>query len=728
MEFVSSCFASLFISELGYDVASTALDAFAPLIPALDDAQISGMISLTIHAIGREMAETDLLPSAATALIDAIFESRKHEPVYTFLKEKIQELIEGDFIAVALLLYAPILASAPEQITNDAQEFISILESGLNPDNRLAAQAACSLVDLIAETDDLHFAIPELFAFLYPLMSVDDNDLRHHALCAVQAALGLEQSYPDLFVPTWELKAHMRESDEESYLQVLAHVIKCSPEIPDDAVQATAEFVAPLIERDDPPLAAAALLVLSSLIKHNEQLIFGFLEQTVPPVCACLSSSSAEAIVSAATFAKEIVTHYQEEALPFINEIWGPVEALLIHMQKRKHKARFREAVRGFVLSVGAAIVRLSGDSDRLAVLLSALNREFQRPNLSADAIGSTKKIIALLSPEDAGVVFEAIFHLCTSTDKVSILSRCFRTLKGFLKPPVDGGPFLPASAEICRLFFAGELPVLKRKSILDPSVDIDWDIIDAFGGFLSRIVLHPSPIVDELCMTSLAILGRSEDRYRDFVVGLFISAIEASTISGEIINQLMAIVPSFLDCESLPLRHNLTYLLLLLAKRAPGFVSSLPDFLPAIGRWWESALQNPSGSAELIANIASFFLFLTAVHSFEFEEELMLQIIGFFPPADCTEAAFMAENLVKLVGRGVSHDLSLRIAVAVGRLLTENQKSLRKMNVPDAVLSDLAAFFRQVCRSDEAVGQAIVAEFAGSSAKIAQLVSIINQ
>jgi hypothetical protein len=717
-EFITASFSAVSMSD---SPTLVAIQAFDSVLPLLSESQIFTMISIVIQTMETTLSEESILPTENISLIRTVFSNLKHEPIFTFLMAQMQDLISRGNLAIAILLYLPIVNSASEQISNHLDSTISLLKSGLTAGDRFSAQSACVILSETHETEDIQSAIPDFFPLLLPLLTDPDRDTRLLAYSALQSMLRVDLTYPDLFPAVWSIRSQIPENEASFFMNLLGDVLSRADPIPDPAVHEVASFLSPFISQaDDLLLTSSGLCVLSHLIPHSEPLVLSILPQTVAAVNLCLSSGSPDVIVNVLEFVSEVIESYREQSLDFVLELWGAVSALL-------SRKRQLECVRQTRLYTAAQIAGLSRNSDHLGIVLRTLSAEFAGQSVAA--IRSARKVAKFVSSADAAAIFTKICEICGSTKDSDDVVLSFETLGHFLKhsSPENLPDFVALGTGLIHAFFAGELPVLAGRSILDSAVDVDISLIDALFGLLTDVVSVNAEFADELCRIALALVERPEPYFRNVVLQLFIDAIEAGTVSPETVESLFLLLAGMLESENLAIRQNITYFTILVLRKNSDMLAQILELVPVFGNWWVSARENPSGCALLISNLASLFLFLCACHDIEFEIGMIIQFLGVFPPDDKTEAAFMAENLLRLVQKPMADEVRVAAGIAIGKLMTQTQKNLRKMKIDLEVSNGLVLFFRELCRSNEEMGQTVFAEFAGSAAKVEQLLAIVN-
>jgi hypothetical protein len=692
------------------------LDVFDLVVDLLSPRQLFLVIDLLIRFLILYLDEAAALPPDSADLLKHIFDSRKHEPIYRYLIGRIMELVQSDHLTIALHLVASIVMSANEQMSGDVQLFRELIAAGLTSGELSSIHAACEILEFIEPGIALFTWVPHFLPLLFPLLRSKDSDVRQDSLEALTQLLSIEnQQTPTVFQQCWAQKDVVPPED---FLLLLARSLSCSPTISDASVQAVWEFILPFLSMDVTAVGHG-LYALSCLSQHAEATVLELLPQTVPAVRACLAANTDDPRVCALDFVTIIVTNFAAESLPFAEPIWDDVVRLLA--QKRS-KERLKRAT----LNCAIAIAKASGDGDLLPPILERLVVLLRSRNDIDLAIQCVGRIIQLLGSEQSVGLFEQVLAQCGKSNKREVCAECLSTLAKFVKHANEETlPIvLPRVAELCEAAFLGELPVLAGKSLTDEGCDITADFLERYGDLMTAVVQHASDIVAPLCEHLLALLARPEDTYRNMTLGVLISAIENDTATDALYEALVAAVPGLVESTGSEARQNMVYLLILLAKRNVEFLAAIEPLFPVLTEWWGQA----DGCAMVRSNLASLFLFMTAFQVGSVADELTMEVLQAFPPADREEANFMAENLLKMMAHGdIAVDMKVKAGMAAARLLTETKRNLRKMNIREDVLQGIVVLFRAICASGEDVARAVFAEFQESAGKQEKLTALLR-
>jgi hypothetical protein len=265
---------------------------------------------------------------------------------------------------------------------------------------------------------------------------------------------------------------------------------------------------------------------------------------------------------------------------------------------------------------------------------------------------------------------------------------------------------------EFCKNFFAGSLKVLRGKMPLGESSDIDIDLMDSFVELLAVLIGLKTGLVDDIAKFAMGLMNRREERYRDMGLSVFISGLEAGTLSLDTVKTIIRMLPELVTLATHISQQNCCYALSVILQKHPDFIGGILELLPVIVDWWRKNLGSGDG-LDRMSNFASLFLFLRA----EFGEtslvcnDLLLEVLDYYPPCDRSEAAFMSKNLVKLLDNCDDFEVKVKVAARVVGMLVENSKVLRKMKVDDEVINALHVLLKRLCE-EEQVKNGVISEY----------------
>ena len=703
--------------------AQGALNALEAAVEVMDQDQVVMYVRLAVHYLEKDVAQNEALPARPLDYLVTVFRYMKHEIVYDLLMQMAREYTKSN-MCMALLMFGPVFECATEQIAGDIEFIVELLKAGLSGDNALACQAACYLLSLSDDVADVQAYVSELLPLVVRLLTVPDKDVRHWAFLAAQAMVAREQVIEGLLDTVWAVKDQVQPANLEDWLILLACAVRNS-EVSDAQLREICGFILPIIGNIDATLeATAGLWVLCQLIQHDEGTVFGLIQQTVPAIRAGCAFKNAESRVRTLGYLSEVVKSYGEEALPIVHQVSNEIGALL-------KKKKLTERVLMLLLKTSCHIAQ-AGEKSIVPDIMARIQECLQKEAQISVAVGSLKSLVRVLESEQVAETFGTVVGICKETEDEFTCQNCLKTLAKCINVSNESmlASMLPAAAEISQMFMTGTLPCLDGKPLTDPRVDVDMDLLDSFLALASAIVAYKSTFVEPLCLELLKLLDRKESAYKNAALDVVIDAIQKDTLSESVTSRVIGILPQLMPNAKPAIQQNLIFILILMLQKHPDFIGQMQQIIPILMEWWRKAQENKEGYAMIIANLASLYLLIESRSRGTVGEELLLQILEAFPPADASETASMCSNLLVLVSQaGESLSLPVRIstAIGIGRLLTKSKKKLAKLALDPAMVANLGGLLKTLCETDQSVAQAVSARFQASSSKMAKISAILG-
>ncbi|KAH0787236.1 hypothetical protein GPJ56_008747 [Histomonas meleagridis] len=249
------------------DSALSALTAIQPSIRVLQLEQVLGVINISIINAVKFTETEGLPPDDFIGPIVEAFTYFPHQPIYQFIKTKINEILTTKGInAAAITLFSPILSESFEQLSDDMLFLRDLLKSGLQTNDSLIVQSCCSLLAEFEETHQFSSFINEIMIYIYPYLIVEDKDVRHQAFRCVQAIL-FDQYIQGSLEAIWSIKDQIKQEDQWSYMDILGLSINNEAEINDQQISAILEFALTFIRQPTHiMLKSYSLYILAKLI------------------------------------------------------------------------------------------------------------------------------------------------------------------------------------------------------------------------------------------------------------------------------------------------------------------------------------------------------------------------------------------------------------------------------------------------------------------------------
>ena len=709
--------------EVDVEAAEQALNALEDAVEVMDQDQVLVYVRLAVHFLEKDIGQNEALPARPLDHLITVFRYMKHEVVYDLLLQMAREYAKSN-MCMALLMFGPVFEGAKEQIGGDIEFIVELLKAGLTGGNALACQAACFLLHLSDDVADVQAYVSELIPLVVRLLTVPNEEVRHWAFLAAQSMVAREQVIQGLLDIVWAVKDQVQPKNLEDWLILLASAVRNS-EVSDAQLREICGLILPIIGNIDATLeATAGLWVLCQLIQHDEGTMFGLVQQTVPAIRAGCTFKNQESRVRTLGYLSEVVESYGEEALPIVHQVSNEIGALL-------KQDKLSERVLTILLNTSCHIAQ-AGEKAIVPDVMARIQKCLEREAQASIAVRSLKSLVRTLPPEQVAETFGTVVGICKETTDEETCQNSLRTLAKCIKVSNESmlASMLPAAAEIGQMFVTGALPCLDGKPLMDPRVDVDMELLDSFLALASAIVAYKSTFVEPLCLEMLKLLDRKESAYKNAALDVVIDAIQKETLSESVTARVIGILPQLMTDAKASIQQNLIFILIVILQRHPDFIGQVQQITPILMEWWRKAQENKEGYAMIIANLASLYLLIESRSRGTVGEDLLLQILEAFPPADVTETAPMCSNLLVVVSQaGASLSLPVRIstAIGIGRLLTKSKKKLAKLDLDPTIVANLGGLLKTLCQTDQSVAQAVSARFQASSSKMAKISAILG-
>lgn len=715
--------------EIDESTSLLVLDAIQPSIKNFTLEQIFPLIQQIVFFSNKFIENEEKLPIEFMHYIDKCFTYFPHSQIYEFLKKIIAELLTSS-TPLAITLFWPVILGAYEQVTKDLDYLIEILKAGFVSENSLIIESCALILESVSEISQIIFkCLDPLFPVVLPLLMSSDSDIRSSAFNSIQSFFDLHDIKNDVSFVTslWSCKEKIASDDYETYFFTLGHAISCSEQLDDSQVHEILESIQQMITDSSSSisLVSYSLYVIGQLINNGEfSEIESFIPSTFDAVQKCLSYENEEIVYNALSYTSEISDSYGETVSEMLNEIWPLIEKLLV-----SHKCKENVLQLSLVISCDIAVICKKQDAfEQVSIYLDEeYNKEHYETFLKI-----ASRIVKLADEGTYQSLFDKINEIVKNDKDLDEVKLSFRALYKFLKyaPEKLINEAIQKSAEIINMFFEGSLPCLDDMSVLNPEVDVDVDLVDYFSEFLAKFVSYPSQYVESACENALKIANREEHEFKNLVIQIFIDAFENGTLPENVSLDLVDNLESFLSTDDECFQQNIVYLLIIFLKKYPANIDHLSKYIPTVSEWWNQSMSNKTRYSLVIANIASLFLRIESLTS-SIPQDLLDQLIDFYPPSDLSETQGMSENIITIFNRNqeskqLSPYFKGKTAIGIAKLLTESSKKLKKINLQSTTKERITDIFRSLCQ-DQEILQAVM-ESLSKNEKRQQTISEILQ
>ncbi|KAK8893122.1 hypothetical protein M9Y10_021537 [Tritrichomonas musculus] len=720
---------------------STILMVLESINPAIKNFTLDQMLALIRQIIffsAKFMSENeDELPNDFMNFIEDCFKHFSHSQIYEYLKSLSIDLHKTN-ATLSILLFSPIISGAFEQVVKDIDYLIEILKTGFQNGNKLAIESCTTVLASMSDYSQLvSKCFGQLFPVILPLLVSPDEDIRSDGFTSMQSIFIVSEIKNDISIVTsiWNCRSNISPDNYSEFFDLLGIAISCSKPLNDSQVHEILQFIQPLLVASDNPsyeeFASASLYIIGQLISQGEFAeIEKFIPLTLDPIKNCLQYDNEDIKLYTLSYIVELVDSYGESITKMLEVIWPFIEKLIM-------KNKFKNRIMELSLKIACKIAVLFKQDVIIQKILLALQRVYKKKYYEIFAKCSVK-LLKIIDPNIYQSFFAMIIKICLENEDEEIVGICFNALEKFLKY----APNLPEdyriqtiekSAQLISQFFNGSLQCLDEKSILKQE-EIDSNLVGCFSDFLGKFLTFQSQYIESFCQSTLKMAAH--DDYKNFVIEIFIDAIEACTVPENVSRQLIEGLQPFMLTKDEDVQQNIVFLMILILIQSPTFINSLEPYLHIVTQWWSQCMTDTTRYSLLIDNIASLFLRIESMTS-SIPSDVLEQLMDFFPPSSVTETQRMLECILIIFQNANSNpqenakisapSFRLKTAIGLAKLLTEPAKKIRKMDIKPETNDSILVLFRFICQ-DQEIARAVEQFLANNEKRHSVFLRIMNQ
>lgn len=720
-DFIDTIVNSISSENMIPDVTITALIAIQPVIKLLSQEKALEIVNISIKNGIKYTEEEQYLSEDVIAPIVNVFNYFSHKVVYQLVKSRVSEIISNNLNAGAIYLLNSVLSAAVEQITDDKEFLFTILKVGLSSNDSFVIQACFSLIENFEDVDEFTIYYNELIEMIYPYLIVNDTDLKHGAFESIKILLS-NQYIKGSFEKLWEIKDKISNENQYQYMDILGLAIHEETILDDEKIGKIIQFASSFIlNMDDLLLTSSSFYILSKLLMHDETAIMDVIDDNKEGLSLCLHSGNEEIQYKALAFLNALLSVCGEKAFSFVSKFNEEISSFM-------HASKLNSNLRNQTLMIASKIAKFGNQSELIETIIQTFQNLIENDFIDV-VIACINNIIPVLSNNQSLDLFNFVVDTCKNTDDEDTAMNCFIDLKKFLKhcKQENAQHFYQTSFELCQEFMHGDLPFLNQKSILNLENDIQYSLLESFFDFVSRILSVPSAISWTLCEECLKLFERPQEIYHIVVFQVFLDAIEI--IDQEILQTVISYIPQFIQTKDPSFRGNIVFFMILLLKKYPPFYESLKSLLPILIEWWDYSTANieNSNSNYLVSNIASLFMLIATIDS-QFPQNVLEKTLDFFPPNDYTETTNMSMCILKLFSNYENLELNtaIKVAIAIGKLLSLQQNKIDKCKIPDNILQNLISLLKGLCQN-ESIMKSLISSLSNKKSCLNRLMALLQ-
>ncbi|KAH0790062.1 hypothetical protein GPJ56_005957 [Histomonas meleagridis] len=713
-------------STLSVSTRFTPIEAMNSCLEKFDTNMYSQYLDLIFQLSSQQVFEEQTLPNEFVNIIELSLEKLPKLTIYQMIKERsIAFLMQPDFQyhVVAIFMLGIILAAAPEAAYKDLNFLISTFSTALNENNDLISAAVCTALNKFDESfHSIDVFALEFLPRIIPLLISQNQETRLEANNAMHCLCGLiDTQIPGFFQAIWGIKDQVSIEENPGFIDYIATAIEKTSDFGDEEVDLILEYIQPIFTNPQYiDISTSFLIIVSTLITFSESLSNDLIPYTIPILDHFLCNyqdKNEDSIIDCMIYIGYIYKVLQENIFEGFNKY---IQQLLIIANDEN----ILERIRIQSISTLSFITKYTKNGE-LAKEIQPLVCDIlsnEEPELIEIGIKATNSITQLLGPEDSKQLFLTLIDLCNDTDNSRIICDAIKPIVNLLKHahPENVTCFNEKTYLLLNAFINGSFKFMNSPPL---SGECDMILMTNIAYLITQLVKTNSPYINDICKFMLSIINIPNEPSIYAFIGAYSDAILYGTVSNELIQQLLVLIPNLISIAVDPsLQQNICYLFNILIQKQPSFINEIIQFVGIIWKWYENAKNQKTGYQLLISNIASLFLTMFS-NGVQLDESILMAALSEIPPVDEEETVSMLQNATKILQnfKGISLETVKRAAKGFAEVLLMNEANLKRRNVNENMLQNVKQFLKNMLQNQQIV-EFLQMSYQRSKAKLAKL------
>jgi hypothetical protein len=276
-----------------------------------------------------------------------------------------------------------------------------------------------------------------------------------------------------------------------------------------------------------------------------------------------------------------------------------------------------------------------------------------------------------------------------------------------------DHREYVEFSQELIAEVREGQIKYLQANALDEPSPEF----VEYSMNFVAIFVRFQPPNLEQILQFVLEWLQKASHIIQSSLLTVLISAIMYCDMPREVITQSAEILQaSAHDVEDIDLRQQISFYFGAAIEKIGG--DFLAPWLPVLAKWWTDEKGKVTG--QLCQSIIALLILRIAAKSGNVPEELILECLAAFPPADIKDnnTNVMAVLIMQLLGEQRSPEFVTVAGMAVAKILVEPKPQLQKRKVSEKVFAALGQVFKGIVGGNNQFKDAVTAAFAVNQEK----------
>ena len=722
------------------EIKTTILAALVPSIDLLGDA-ISSLFSLDIQILAKEIENDQSIPDDLLTSISNALQIYSHFQIFPPLQEVIQEKLQSsnEYEQMAgLLVYRVFLQCAKDLAVMNLDSLMTFLAEAITSENELMVQTVLKIINSFEnQTGVFQPYTMTLLPNVLQLCAAEDFMIREDAYLAALTILDdADTTIEDIFNNVWALSETLDDSDSTwiGFLRLLPYAISLSDEIDDDQIDQLLQLVERVLsEQSEQPFRVVLMLQVGiALMKKDDTQAETLVEMLGELATNCLNSDNADFIFEAESYFMNITIILGES----ISEILTPSIEKLVEYATSEESM---ELVQAGAIEALVVITKKCSDKreELLPIMIQTIDNSLENDLdiLLEASLKGVRKLNSFFDAETQRNFFTKTVNIIQNEDNPENggeIDDAFYVLQKLVQKPKEENKefFIEQSVPLIQGVIESTLPFLNEQPLIHSPAFAE--IAPPFLNFVCEVIQYPVDFVDAIVTYLLTLINEEGDNARvifDGITGVFTDAVKSPHLSEEVRGHIFEVIPVLIENSNDPVtQQNLVFFLISLIRANPANCEQVIPFLATIDQWYNSGKENKFGYAETLANIASFYLEIAAIHP-DTPDELIQKALAEFPPADEQEALPMTQKLISLGGRiSANPQLYGEMALAIARFFVMDDTSMAKCNIDNTLKGQLAQILKTAATSNPEIMSALSSAYSNQRAKFKKLNQIFSQ
>ena len=717
--------------DVDIDSRSAVIDTTLPLLKLSNKEVIMQIWTLCLGIRARSLEETDSIEGSEMEHFEKTAKYFSHKEVYPLIQDRIMAAIQSQNVflqAAGLLVVRVLMTNFKDAVYNDAQQVAELTEKALQSDNEVLISSALLVVQAFCSWELMNTQSVRFLPILLKLLAHPSTEVREQTYVATNALLeGVDAEIPQLFGAVEEVFGAIPAEDRYKFISILAKIIELTEDFEDEQMDKSLELLAGVMDMSNTENLdeKSAAFDLAIAILHKDEAQLECISQMVLPVLRLVweqgeSSNRQECLI----FVGNLAVLFRGETVKLVGDMLEPMVASLA--------VGVDWEIRACAVQNLSLLCKHSDDTIRQQIighLYPAIRDGFSSgtQEFGTMAAVSVKNIASFIGDAEAQEFVEIMCKLAEEDPDDALFENSMLSLARILKhaKPEILPVILERISNLLKLVISGDVAILADISLLESPVR--EDVFPPTAAVMSSIFMHPTPFTTDICKFLLDWMSSEDGLSLSNAVGTLSDGIVHNTISPELHPVIVSSVIANINEDKGPgFCQNVVFLFNALLQVNPGVLSTVMQALPTIEKWRAIGSSAKYGYQDVLANIGSLYLEIASLTE-ELPKEALVAGLEQFPPFDVKETTSMLKCIIKIASTTKVMEVIMAIGMAISRFIVMGESKQAKASVPEEVVQQAFAMFRQLVAQTPNLGAELQAKFARQRSKQRKIMAVLN-